>query len=111
MVSSIATKVITPVNAIYGPSKSALTTFADYCASEVKSKSIRVNCVLPGMVDTAFTQEPPLSASEKDLDREKYILKRYGQPEEIAWAIAYLLSDATIWMTGSQLVIDGGIHL
>jgi NAD(P)-dependent dehydrogenase (short-subunit alcohol dehydrogenase family) len=41
----------------------------------------------------------------------EYPLKRYGKPEEVAWAIVYLLSDASSWMTGTSLVIDGGFML
>ena len=43
--------------------------------------------------------------------RNNYPLCRYGKPEEIASAIVYLLSDATVWMTGTQLLIDGGYSL
>ncbi len=110
-VSSVSSMSVNPGNSVYGISKSAIKTFAEYCALEVKNKGFRVNSVHPGMVETAMTQNPPLSASEKDLDKTNYIMKRYGRPEEIAWAIAYLLSDATQWVTGSQLVIDGGMHL
>ena len=48
--------------------------------------------------------------SEDDLkkDMERYPLKRYGKPEEIAFAIIYLLSDASAWITGTSLIIDGG---
>jgi len=97
-------------NSIYGLSKAAIKTFAEYCAMEVKNKEIRVNSVHPGMVATAMTQNTSLSATG-EMDFSKYIMNRCGKPEEIAWAIAYLLSDATRWMTGSQLVIDGGAHL
>ena len=55
--------------------------------------------------NVTFTDE------EMELDRQKYPLKRYGEPNEIAWGIIYLLSDATKWVTGIQLVIDGGGHL
>lgn len=111
MISSIASMTCTPGNSIYGMSKSAIESFVKYCALEVQSKGIRVNSIHPGMVDTAMTQNPALSAEEENADRQNYIQKRYGDPKEIALAVVYLLSDATKWMTGSRLVIDGGIHL
>lgn len=111
MVSSVASMGSFELgNSIYGLSKSAIKTFAEYCAMEVKNKGIRVNSVHPGMVATAMTQNTSFSET-KNMDFGKYIMNRCGKPEEIAWAIAYLLSDATQWMTGSQLVIDGGAHL
>jgi NAD(P)-dependent dehydrogenase (short-subunit alcohol dehydrogenase family) len=111
MVSSVASMASYELgNSIYGLSKSAIKTFAEYCAMEVKNKGIRVNSVHPGMVATAMTQNTSLSATE-EMDFSKYIMNRCGKPTEIALAIAYLLSDATQWMTGSQLVIDGGAHL
>ena len=111
MVSSVASMGSFELgNSIYGLSKAAIKTFAEYCAMEVKNKEIRVNSVHPGMVATAMTQNTSLSATG-EMDFSKYIMNRCGKPEEIAWAIAYLLSDATRWMTGSQLVIDGGAHL
>lgn len=111
MVSSIASMGSFELgNSIYGLSKSAIKTFAEYCAMEVKNRGIRVNSIHPGMVATSMTQNTSLSDTE-EMDFSKYIMNRCGKPEEIAWAIAYLLSDATQWMTGSQLVIDGGAHL
>ena len=111
MVSSVAAMASFELgNSIYGLSKSAIKTFAEYCAMEVKNKGIRVNSVHPGMVATAMTQNTSFTETE-EMDFGKYIMNRCGKPEEIAWAIMYLLSDATQWMTGSQLVIDGGAHL
>ena len=111
VISSIATNSFVPGNSVYGASKSAIKTFVEYCAIEFMRKEIRVNSVHPGMIDTPMTQTPPLSANEDKISREQYLSKRYGKPEEVAWAIVYLLSDATRWVTGTQLVVDGGIHL
>lgn len=111
MVSSGATVMHAPGNSVYGASKAAIKTFAEFCAVEYKNRGIRVNSVHPGMVNTEMTKNPPLSNIEENKDRERYILKRYGAPEEVAWCIVYLLSDATKWVTGTQLLIDGGGHL
>lgn len=109
--SSIAAISPTPGNSVYGMTKSAMKTFAEYCAIEVAQKNIRVNSVHPGMVDTEMTRNTIFSEEELERDKNKYPIRRYGKPEEIAWAIIYLLSDATKWVTGSQIIIDGGVHL
>lgn len=109
--SSIAAIAPTIGNSVYGMSKSAIKTFSEYCALEVAHRNIRVNSVHPGMVDTEMTRNTIFSEEELEKDKNKYPIKRYGQPEEIAWAIIYLLSDATRWLTGTQIVVDGGVHL
>ena len=111
MVSSLAAITFAPGNSVYGISKSAIKTFAEYCAVETACKGIRVNSVLPGMVNTEMTRNLSFSSEELEADKNHYPIKRYGNPEEIAWAIIYLLSDATKWVTGTQIIIDGGVHL
>lgn len=83
-------------------------SFVMGAAKELASKGIRVNAVCPGMTETDIISH--LAASEEQLeeDRKTFPLKRYGKPEEIAWAIIYLLSDASAWVTGTNLLIDGG---
>ena len=80
-------------------------------ALELASKGIRVNSIEPGMIETGLLKGGNISQEELDKDKQKYPLKRYGKPEEVAWAAVYLLSDATRWMTGSSLVLDGGYTL
>ena len=109
--SSIAAMSANLGNAVYGMSKSAIMTFAEYCATELAAKKIRVNSVHPGMVNTEMTQNVVFSEEELEKDKNNYPLKRYAEPNEIAWGIIYLLSDATKWVTGTQLIIDGGVHL
>lgn len=109
--SSLASKVQTYGNSVYGMTKSAMETFTRYCALEVAGKKIRVNSVHPGMVNTEMVSNLILSEDELLQDLNKYPLKRYGNAKEIAWSIIYLLSDASSWITGTSLVIDGGFHL
>ncbi len=104
-------RATSPGNGIYGASKSALETMIHFAALELASKKIRVNGVLPGMVETPIMQGGGISDEEYDLERQRYPLKRFGKPEEIAWAMAYFLSDASAFVTGSSLVIDGGAML
>ena len=96
-------------NGIYGASKAALTSYTHYCARELASKKIRVNAVHPGMVDTPLIHEGTISEDELQQDMQTYPLGRYGKPEEIAWSIIYLLSDASTWVTGTNMIIDGGL--
>ena len=96
-------------SAIYGMTKAALESFVKYAAIELAPKGIRCNSVCPGMIMTPLTA-PEGAISEEDLqkDAEKYLLKRYGKPEEVARTIAFLLSDASSFITGSSIVVDGG---
>ena len=93
---------------LYGATKSALAGYAKALALELAPRGIRVNTVHPGMIETPLTKNTSLSQDVLDEDAKNYPLGRYGKPEEIAAAMVYLLSDATIWMTGTQLLIDGG---
>lgn len=98
-------------NGIYGASKAALDSFMKFAAREFAPKGIRVNTVLPAMIDTPLIHRGAVSDEEHEADAATYPLKRYGKPEEVAYAIIYLLSDAAAWVTGTSLVIDGGKSL
>ena len=95
-------------NSIYGSSKAALNSMMKFCAVELAKKQIRVNCICPGMIDTPLIHNGSLSEEQLQKDMETYPLKRYGTPNDIANGAIYLLSDASSWITGHTLVIDGG---
>jgi NAD(P)-dependent dehydrogenase (short-subunit alcohol dehydrogenase family) len=80
-------------------------------ALELASKSIRVNSVNPGMVDTHIFDAGVITPEQLEEEKKRYPLKRYGKPEEVAYAVIYFLSDASRWVTGSNLIIDGGFTL
>lgn len=102
----------TPANGIYGMTKAALNAFMQTAALELAKKGIRCNTVNPSMVKTKMAEPAgAISAEQLDADRKKYPLGRYGEPEDIAYAIIYLLSDAASWVTGSALKLDGGRNL
>lgn len=98
-------------SSLYGSSKAALDGFAKSLALEVAPRGIRVNTVNPGMVDTDLFQNTSISQDLLEIDIMNYPLKRYGKPQDIAYAVVYLLSDATEWITGTSLLIDGGFTL
>ena len=93
---------------LYGSSKSALNSFAKYAALEFSGKHIRCNTICPGRIETSLLQNQTMSTEDIEKDIAKYPLHRYGKPEEVALAAVYLLSDATKWITGTSIVIDGG---
>ena len=94
---------------IYSGTKGALLATSRVWASELSKQRIRVNSVAPGMVKTDMNDGiiDHLSAEVVAEDEKRYPLG-YGEPEDVAAAIVYLLADASKWMTGEVLVIDGG---
>lgn len=98
-------------NAMYSITKSAIDGFMKNAAIELAVKGIRVNSVNPGMVDTPINNIDSFTEEQKRKDIANYPLKRYGIPNDVAWGIIYLLSDASSWVTGSSLKIDGGYSL
>lgn len=96
-------------NAIYATTKCGIDAFMRTVALEYGPKGIRCNSVNPGMVETAlisgFTEE------QKEKEKLNYPLRRFAQPKDIALAVAYLLSDAASFVTGTALKIDGGMTL
>ena len=96
---------------IYSSSKGAIHGLAKAMALDLAPKGIRVNCVNPGMIDTNIFSEGKITQEQLNEDMKRYPLKRYGKPEEVAYAVIYLLSDASAWTTGSNLLIDGGYTL
>ena len=96
---------------LYGASKGALEGFMKATALELAPMKIRINSIVPGMINTSLLKESGIDDELLKIDMQKYPLKRYGNPDEIGYASIYLLSDATKWMTGSSLLIDGGYTL
>lgn len=106
--TSIATDSPSVGNAIYSASKGALLSYSKCLELELAPRKIRVNCISPAMVWTDLIMQGGLTKEELQNDEAHYPLKRYGQPEDIAHLTTYLLSDASSWMTGSNLRITGG---
>jgi len=95
--------------AAYAASKGALISLTRSLAIELAQDGIRVNCVVPGVVQTAMTEKLFDKMTEQQIQTmTKMHPLGLGKAEDVAHAIAYLLSDASRWMTGTSLVIDGG---
>ena len=106
--SSISSYMTAPGLCIYASSKAAVLAYMRTCAIELGVKGIRSNAILPGMVETKLINSGTYTDEDKKNDLNLYPLGRYGSPEDIARAMVFLLSDASSWMTGTEMVIDGG---
>jgi NAD(P)-dependent dehydrogenase (short-subunit alcohol dehydrogenase family) len=107
-VSSIAGLRTSPGIGMYGVSKAALSRLTMELAEEL-APDIRVNAVAPAVVKTRFAEALYVGREEEAAAR--YPLKRLGVPEDVAGAVAFLLSEQASWITGQTLVIDGGVML
>jgi NAD(P)-dependent dehydrogenase (short-subunit alcohol dehydrogenase family) len=109
LVSSIAGLFGMKGNGIYAASKGALIAISKVWASEFAASKTRVNCVSPGMVKTEITSKSieDLSLEVIQQDEKKYPLG-YGDPVQVANPIVFLLSEASSWITGQNIVLDGG---
>ena len=105
------TQIFSGGNGIYGASKSALNSIMKFAAKEFASRKVRVNSICPAMVDTPLIHRGTISDEQLLEDQKRYPLGRYGKPEDIAYAAIYLLSDASSWVTGQSMVLDGGVSI
>lgn len=110
LASIMGTKIGRNGGAAYAGTKAALTGFAKVMALELSNKSIRVNCVSPGMVNTELADnQSEVSKEARQVDMQRYPLeKRYAEAAEVSSAIRFLLSNQSSFMTGENLVVDGG---
>ncbi len=97
----------------YSASKGAINGFIKGAAIDLASKKIRVNSVNPGLIQTNILELAGELFSEDQIQDKlkQYPLKRIGQPEDVAYGVVYLLSNASGWVTGTNIVIDGGFIL
>lgn len=98
-------------NVLYSTSKGAINAFVKNAALDLSIKKIRVNEVCPGMIDTHILNGSSISSDLLAIEMARYPFKRFGKPEEVAYGIIYLLSDASSFVTGTGIVIDGGFTL
>ena len=109
-VASIATWSPSIGNAYYSASKGAIVSYANCLALELAPRKVRVNCISPAMVWTDLVLQEGVDEEQLKVDEQNYPLKRYGTPEDIANLAVYMLSDASVWMTGSNVNISGGAN-
>tara|TARA_Y100000815_G_scaffold150873_1_gene136941 strand:+ start:626 stop:1375 length:750 start_codon:yes stop_codon:yes gene_type:complete len=94
----------------YAASKGAVRLLTKSSAIQYAGEGIRCNSVHPGVIETPMTTPMMLNTQEgRDLNASRHPLGRVGQPEDIAYGVLFLASDESSFMTGSELVIDGGL--
>lgn len=95
--------------ALYSASKSAVISLTKAMAAELGSAGIRVNCISPGVIDTKMNSA--LTAEDMEQLKQSTPLKRIGTAEDVANAVEFLISDKASFITGQNLVVDGGFLL
>jgi len=94
---------------LYSMTKGALIAGVRSLAIELAPRNIRVNCISPGVVESPMSKNAVYSRNEDALNKIKaFHPLGLGQPEDVANACIYLLSDAAKWVTGTNLIVDGG---
>jgi NAD(P)-dependent dehydrogenase (short-subunit alcohol dehydrogenase family) len=111
LISSIAADKPTPANSMYAASKGAINSFCKALALELAPKGIRVNSVMPGMIQTNILENSSISEEQLQLHSKNYPLGRFGTVEDVSALIVYLMSSESSWMTGSLIPLDGGFSL
>lgn len=96
-------------NSLYSASKGAIISYANCLMAELAPRQIRVNCISPAMVWTELAFDNVVTEEQLKIDEQRYPLKRYGTTDDIAHLAIYMLSDASAWMTGSNVKISGGL--
>ena len=96
-----------PGQTAYGASKGAIISFTRALAAESGTKGIRVNCLVPGFIETAMTSAIPSPIRRKYKDG--ILMKRFGNVNEVAKAALFLVSEEASYITGQVLVVDGGL--
>lgn len=108
-VSSVAGLNGSPLMSHYGAAKAALISFSRSLALELAHQGVRVNSLVPGWIDTDLTDFLRASKESEQGALARVPMARWGKPEEIAAAALFLASDSSSFMTGQELVVDGGL--
>ena len=108
-ISSIYGIIGSAKSAAYHSSKGAVRAFTKAAAVQYAAENIRVNSVHPGFVDSAMTANAHADPMERERRLKATPMGRMGKPEDIAWACIYLAADQSGYVTGSELVVDGGV--
>ena len=108
LTSSIRSVVVEPGQGIYAATKASLVQLARGFAVELAAQHVRVNVLAPGVVETPLTAQIKNNPDWYSAYSQRNAMKRWAQPEEMAWPIVFLASDASSYVTGTVLFVDGG---
>jgi NAD(P)-dependent dehydrogenase (short-subunit alcohol dehydrogenase family) len=106
--SSVRAQVVEPGQGVYAATKAGVQQMARALAAEVGERGVRVNVVAPGVVETPLTQQIKRNEAWYRAYADKSMLKRWAQPSELVGAVVFLVSDASSYVTGTSLLVDGG---
>lgn len=107
-ISSVAANRPYAGNALYSATKGAINSFCQVLAIEQGNRKIRANCVSPGIIKSDMAQAD-WAVTQEELDKEEARFPLgFGHTEDIAYAAVYMMSDASRWVTGTNMIVDGG---
>ncbi|MEU0091795.1 SDR family oxidoreductase [Kribbella sp. NPDC006257] len=106
--SSIRATTVEPGQSVYAATKAGLVQLLRTAAAELGPSGVRLNAIAPGVVETPLTAQIKADKAWYDAYAEKSALRRWATPDEVAGAVVYLASDASSFVTGSVLHVDGG---
>ena len=106
--ASIRAEVVEPGQSVYAATKAGTRQLARTLASELGTRGVRVNTIAPGVVETPLTAQIKNNPAWYQAYADKSALKRWARADEMAGAVVYLASDASSYVTGSVLLVDGG---
>jgi NAD(P)-dependent dehydrogenase (short-subunit alcohol dehydrogenase family) len=106
--SSIRAVAVEPGQGVYAATKAGLVQLLRTAAAELGPSGVRLNAIAPGIVDTPLTAQIRAVPEWSDAYADKSALGRWSRPDELVGAVVYLASDASSFVTGSQLFVDGG---
>jgi NAD(P)-dependent dehydrogenase (short-subunit alcohol dehydrogenase family) len=106
--SSIRATTVEPGQSVYAATKAGVVQLLRTAAAELGPRGVRVNAIAPGVVETPLTAQIKANPAWYSAYAEKSALGRWARPDELAGAVVYLASDASSFVTGSVLYVDGG---
>ena len=106
--SSIRSQVVEPGQGVYAATKAGVVQLVKVLAAELGPQGVRANCIAPGVVETPLTAPIKNQPAWYQAYAAKSILQRWAQPDELVGAVVYLASQASSYVTGSVLFVDGG---
>ena len=107
-ISSVAAYRPYAGNALYSATKGAINSFCQVLAIEQVNRKIRANCVSPGIIQTDM-EVKDWAVTQEELDKEEARFPLgFGHTDDIAYAAVYMMSDASKWVTGTNMIVDGG---